>query len=230
MTTYIIRRLLLMIPTFLIITIIVSGICRTVPGGPIEQMKMARIMASLTEGGGKAPMSSEDFSNKTEKNELSDEELKKLKEHFGISDSFAADYWIWLSGVFTGDFGKSSRYDDPVSDMIVSRLPISIFYGFLTMFFVYGVCIPLGIVKALKNMTAIDNITSAVVFIGYAIPGYALGAILVVFAAAQWGWFPIGGFLSDNFESLTFFSEGWRSFAPCFPSTLLLSLLVVLPL
>ena len=61
--------------------------------------------------------------------------------------------------------------------------------------------------EALKNMTAIDNITSAIVFVGYAIPGYALGAILVVYAAAQWGWFPIGGFLSDKFESLTFFQK-----------------------
>jgi microcin C transport system permease protein len=207
MTTYIIRRLLLMIPTFLAITLIVSAICRNVPGGPIEQAKMAKIMAGVNNEKGKSPMSSQDLSNKVDKNELSEEDLKMLKAHYGISDSFVADYFQWLGNTFVGDFGKSNRYNDSVSSMIYSRIPISLFYGLLSMFIVYGICIPLGIVKALKNMTFIDSVTSLVVFIGYAIPGYALGAILIVFASAQWGWFPIGGFLSDNFETLSFFEK-----------------------
>lgn len=207
MTTYIIRRLLLMIPTFLAITVIVFAICRIVPGGPIDQMKNEKIMASLNEGSSQGPMSSEDFSNKLEKNELSDEDLKKLKEYYGISDNFFVDYASWLGNTLIGNFGKSTRYRDDVSEMIVSRIPISLFYGLLSMFFIYGICIPLGVVKAIKNNTIIDNFSSIIVFIGYAIPGYALGAILVVFAASQWGWFPIGGFLSEGFESLSFFEK-----------------------
>jgi microcin C transport system permease protein len=86
-------------------------------------------------------------------------------------------------------------------------MPVSLLYGLVTTILVYGVCIPLGVLKAIKHRTWFDNVTSALVFTGYAIPGYALGALLVVYLSARLGWFPMGGFHSRGFEDLSFFGQ-----------------------
>ncbi len=108
-----------------------------------------------------------------------------------------------FAGVFQGYLGESTRYNEPVWDMMWKRFPISIYYGVITMVLTYLVCIPLGIVKAIKHRTPIDNLTSILVFVGYAIPGYVLGSILVVFLGARLGWFPIMDFVSENFSELS---------------------------
>jgi microcin C transport system permease protein len=77
----------------------------------------------------------------------------------------------------------------------------------ITLVITYAVCIPLGIVKAIGHRTAIDSLSSILVFIGYAIPGYVLGALMVVYLAAKLGWFPLGGFTSFDFEDLSFFGK-----------------------
>jgi microcin C transport system permease protein len=105
-------------------------------------------------------------------------------------------------GLLQGQLGKSISYQDPVSVMIRKRIPISLFYGVIEILLIYGICLPLGIIKAIKHRTWIDNSTSVMVFAGYAIPGYALGALLVVYVCAN-GWFPMGGFTSENFDSLS---------------------------
>ena len=208
MTTYIIRRLLLIIPTFIAITLIVFTLCRMLPDNPIERQKLQMLQAMANEGGkSSAPMSAADINKKMANNELSDEDKKRLMEYYGISESIIADYFRWLGNMLTLDFGISQRYDEPVLSLIISRMPISIYFGLISLFFVYGICIPLGIVKALKNNTGIDNATSILVFFGYAIPGYALGAILVVYMASNWQIFPLGGFVSENFDQLSFFGR-----------------------
>jgi len=105
-------------------------------------------------------------------------------------------------GLLQGSLGMSKNYQEPVWNMILDRMPVSIFYGVITMFLVYGICLPLGILKAIKHRTWIDNSTSVIVFFGYAIPGYALGSLLVVFMGARLGWFPLGGFTGENFPNL----------------------------
>jgi len=119
----------------------------------------------------------------------------------------AVVYQPRFAGVFQGYLGESTRYNEPVWDMMWKRFPISIYYGVITMILTYLVCIPLGIVKAIKHRTPIDNLTSILVFIGYAIPGYVLGSILVVFLGARLGWFPIMDFVSENFSELGFFGK-----------------------
>jgi microcin C transport system permease protein len=106
-------------------------------------------------------------------------------------------------GLLQGNLGISTRYNDLVWDMIRERFPISLFYGILTIILTYSICLPLGILKALKHRTVLDNVTSVLIFIGYAIPGFVLGSVLVVFTAARWGWFPTGGFVSENFGDLS---------------------------
>jgi len=106
-------------------------------------------------------------------------------------------------GLLQGSLGNSKKYQDSVWTMILDRMPVSIYFGVLSMIAIYGICLPLGIVKAIKHRSFLDNATSAAVFAGYAIPGYALGSLMVVFLGAKLGWFPLRGFTGDDFESLS---------------------------
>jgi microcin C transport system permease protein len=114
-----------------------------------------------------------------------------------------------FDGVLQGNLGKSTRYNDPVLGMILKVMPVSIFYGLVTFFLTYVVCIPLGILKAIKHRTILDNATSILIFVGYAIPGFVLGSLLLVYLAARMGWFPTGGFTSENFDSLSAPGKAW---------------------
>ena len=114
-----------------------------------------------------------------------------------------------FNGLLQGNLGYSTRYNDPVWDMMVQRMPVSIFYGLVTFILMYVVCIPLGILKAIKHRTLLDNVTSVLIFVGYAIPGFVLGSLLVVYLAARMGWFPSSGFTSANYESLSAGGKVW---------------------
>ena len=114
-----------------------------------------------------------------------------------------------FNGLLQGNFGLSTSYNLSVLGMMVSKMPVSLFYGLLTFFMAYIVCIPLGILKAIKHRTVIDNATSVLIFIGYSIPGFLLGSLLVVFLAARMEWFPTEGFTSENFASLSPVGKIW---------------------
>ncbi len=198
MRDYFLRRFLLIPPTLLGITLIVFLITRVVPGGPIERAIMeARAMGD----------SGSSASTDMGRGAISEEQMQALKEYYGFDQPPLKAYFIWLGKVLRGDLGMSYRYGEPVTTVILDRVPVSLFYGAITLVLVYAVCVPLGILKAIKHRTLTDNLTSIVVFIGYAIPGYALGAILVVYLAARWGWFPMGGFRSIEFEDLSLFGK-----------------------
>ncbi len=114
-----------------------------------------------------------------------------------------------FDGLLQGNFGVSTLYNQRVEEMMLSKMPVSIFYGLITFFLTYIVCIPLGILKAIKHRTLIDNISSLIIFVGYAIPGFLLGSLLVVYLAARMGWFPTEGFTSDNFATLSLPGKAW---------------------
>lgn len=84
----------------------------------------------------------------------------------------------------------------------MERFPVSLYYGLITLVLTYAVCIPLGVLKAIRHRTWIDTTSSVLIFMGYAVPGYVLGALLIVFFAARLRWFPMGGFISDDFSDL----------------------------
>ncbi|WP_038172670.1 ABC transporter permease [Verrucomicrobium sp. BvORR106] len=114
-----------------------------------------------------------------------------------------------FNGLLQGNLGVSTRYNDRVWDMIKERMPVSIFYGLITFILTYAVCIPLGVIKAIKHRTVLDNATSVVIFVGYAVPGFVLGSLLVVYLAARMGWFPTGGFVGENFNQLSLPGKVW---------------------
>jgi microcin C transport system permease protein len=118
-------------------------------------------------------------------------------------------YRTEFNGLIQGNLGVSTRYNDYVWDMVVGRLPVSLFYGLATFLMTYLVCIPLGILKAIKHRTMIDNVTSVLIFVGYAIPGFVLASVLVVYLAARLSWFPTGGFIGDHFAELSFTGKVW---------------------
>lgn len=196
-TSYFIRRLLLIIPTFIGITLLVFAVTRVVPGGPIERMLNERALAGGDRGGGRSQVSSGMV--------LSDAQLQQLRVYYGFDKPILVSYVGWLGDVLVLDLGRSTRYNEPVWDAIKDRFPVSILYGIATLVLTYAVCIPLGIAKAIRHHSHFDNITSGIVFFGYAIPGYVVGIALLVYFASELGWFPLGGFVSENFAALS----GW---------------------
>ena len=197
MTSYFIRRFLLIAPTFIGVTILVFVLTRLVPGGPIERMLQEAAMA-----GGDFTSATSGFDGHGGST-LSDEQIEELKVYYGFDKPVLIAYVEWLGKVLVLDLGTSTRYNDPVWDTIRDRFPISIFYGVATLILTYGVCIPLGIVKAIRHRSAFDNVSSALVFFGYAIPSYIVGIALLTAFAANLDWFPLGGFVSDDFDSLS---------------------------
>ncbi len=111
-------------------------------------------------------------------------------------------YKTRFSGIFQGDLGRSTVYNDPVWEMILSRVPVAAYFGLLTAFFTYTISLPLGVLKALKHRTFIDSASSILIFVGYSIPGFALGAILLVHLGARMNLFPLFGFTSPDFSEM----------------------------
>lgn len=194
MRDYFIRRFLLIPPTLLGITLIVFLITRVVPGGPLERAIAEMQQASMTSGQGAAVGGNM---------ALSDDQLQQLKAYYGFDKPAIVSYGLWLGKVVQGDLGTSYRYNEPVWDVIRERFPVSLFYGLITLVITYSVSIPLGILKAIRHRTLLDNTTSVFIFTGYAVPGYALGALLLLFFAARLEWFPMGGFTSFSFDDLS---------------------------
>ncbi len=213
MTAYFIRRTLLIIPTFLGITLLVFTITRFVPGGPIERM-VAEAQRLQVEGGGGAG----EVGAGVQRQPLSDEQIAFLKQYYGFDKPLLNSYFAWLGKIVQGDLGISTRYQDPVWDMIRTRIPISLYFGLISMVLTYGVCIPLGIVKAIRHKTTFDNVSSIIVFIGYAIPGWVIGIYLLVWLAGWWDVFPLGNLVSENFAELSlvdkFLDLAWHSVLP----------------
>ena len=195
MRDYFIRRLLLIPPTLLGVTIIVFAITRLVPGGPLERAIMESQQFNASSAGA-SQMAGEGMA-------LSEAQLEKLKEYYGFDKPVLEAYVDWVTKVVQGDLGSSYRYSEPVWDVITSRFPVSLYYGLVTLVITYIVCIPLGVLKAIKHKTPVDNFTSIFIFIGYAIPGYVLGALLLLYFSVRLDWFPMGGFVSFRFDELS---------------------------
>jgi microcin C transport system permease protein len=209
MTQYFIRRLLLIVPTFIGITILVFVITRFVPGGPIERMIAEVQQAAMQSGAGTMQSSGSGIGAAT----LDEDQIRQLEEYYGFDKPVLVSYWEWLLKVVQFDLGVSTRYSEPVWDTIRERLPVSAFYGIATMLITYFISIPLGYLKAIKHNSHFDHASSIVVFVGYAIPSYVVGIILLVVFASNLEWFPMGGFYSDDFDDL---ETRWEQIADVF--------------
>ncbi|MGJ8671684.1 ABC transporter permease subunit [Rubritalea sp.] len=306
MKAYFIRRLLLVLPTLLGITLIVFSVTRFAPGGPMERALQAAA------AGGEGQEGNSDHRNST----LSEDELESMEEQYGQDKPLLVAYFQWLgvapkedlivkkeyggaasgdtidanfevqmvligddrlvsvkqadgelesfsyvngkaagadprkdgwsvriespddrkarkarrenidvsevgteytqravvykerfSGLVQGDLGHSLAYGDSVWSMIFERVPIAFYFGILSTFIIYGICIPLGVLKAIQHRSWFDNVSSIAIFVGYSIPGYALGAVLLVYLGARLGWFPLFGLTSEGFDDLSLWQQ-----------------------
>ena len=194
MRSYLLRRLLLMIPTLFGISLVCFLLIQIVPGGPVEEYLSRAQAAAAAKGGGV------DASHA-----IPPEQIEALKAYFGFDKPIHVRYWIWLTKVAHFDLGTSYSYGEPVWKVISSRFPISLFFGLTSFFLSYLICIPLGVIKAVRNGSRFDTWSSAAIFSGYVIPGYALGILLIVFFAggSYLNWFPLGGLTSEFFDSMS---------------------------
>lgn len=199
MGIYFLRRILLMIPTFIGITFVCFSIMWVVPGGPVEQAIMKIQM------GGESASGSEVGGGANSETQITEEMVEELKKIYGLDKPLPLAYLDWLWRVLQFDLGSSYDYGDPVWDLISERFPVSLFFGGIGFFLSYMICVPLGIFKAVLHSSKFDWTSSVIVFIGYSIPGWAMGIVLLVLFGGGSGYdiFPLGGLQSANYENLS---------------------------
>ncbi len=216
MGAYILRRLLLMIPTLIGIMAISFLVVQFAPGGPVEQ-----VIADLTRGndtndrlgGGGADFAGQDagagesaITGKYRGAQGLDPDLiKKLEKQFGFDKPAHERFFKMLWDYARFDFGTSFFRGGTVIDLILQKMPVSITLGLWITLISYIVSVPLGIAKALRDGSRFDVWTSAVIIVGYAIPGFLFGILLIVLFAGGsfWDWFPLRGLWSENWDQLS---------------------------
>jgi microcin C transport system permease protein len=205
---YFVRRLLLIIPTFIGITLICFSLVQFVPGGPVEQ-RLSRIQGM---GAGESGSGGSDASAT-----ITEEYRKQLEAHFGFDRPVMERYWRWLVHDRMGMRMESYKFPNKTAwELIAERFPVSLTFGIAGFVLSYLVCIPLGIWKALRHGSHFDFVSSVVVYIGYAIPPLALGMVLKMTLCGTvdglWDLFPVYGFQSENYHALSL----WGQFADRF--------------
>ncbi len=196
--SYFIRRLLLIVPTFLGITMICFGLIQLVPGGPVDQAILQ--MRGMQSGEAAAGT---DASNR-----LTESYREQLEIRFGFDRPLHERYVKWLIHDRLGMRMLSYKFTNKTTwQLIKERFPVSLAFGITGFVLSYLICIPLGISKALRNGTPFDFISSGVVFMGYAIPAFAFGMVLKMLLCGTLDWgldvFPLGGFESEGYGMLT---------------------------
>lgn len=220
MVNYILRRLLLMIPTIFGIMLVSFAIIQFAPGGPIEriiaQLQGHEVSATARFSGGGADMAGDNRLNQTAYQAsdskyrgaqgLDPDFIAELERQFGFDKPAHERFFKMLGAYLMFDFGNSYYRDMPVLDLIIEKLPVSISLGLWTVFITYIVSIPLGIAKARRHGSKFDIWSSAVIILGYAIPGFLFAVLLIViFAGGSYlDWFPLRGLMSENAADLSF--------------------------
>jgi microcin C transport system permease protein len=196
---YFIRRLLLVIPTFLGITLLCFVVIQFVPGGPVEQLISQ--MRGIGTGEGRAATADGTTA-------ISEEYRRELEKQFGFDRPFFVRYYHWLVTNRMGMRMTSYKFTNKTAwELIRGRFRVSLIFGVTGFLLSYLVCVPLGIAKALRHGSRFDFASSVVVFIGYSIPAFALGMVLkMLLCGTVEGMadvFPVAGFESDHFASLS---------------------------
>jgi microcin C transport system permease protein len=194
MLGYIVKRVLLMVPTLLGALTAAFIVIQFVPGGPIDQL----IAESRSVGGG-------DGAGLTSRRDVDAKQIEELKALYGFDKPLLQRYFDMLRNFATFDLGRSFMHNKDVWTLIKEKLPVSISLGLWTFLITYLVSIPLGIAKAMREGSRFDVLTTLLVLLGYAIPGFVLGVFLIVlFAGGTFlDWFPLRGLTSDNWSELS---------------------------
>ncbi|PPR47640.1 MAG: Inner membrane ABC transporter permease protein YejB [Alphaproteobacteria bacterium MarineAlpha5_Bin9] len=217
MTAYIVRRLLLVIPTLFGIMLLNFAVVQIVPGGPVEQM-IAKITGTAIESTARFSGSDEgetlrSFDNTSTDNidskyrgaqGLDEDIIKEIEKMYGMDQPPLNRFFKMIKNYLTFNFGESFFRNTLVIDLVLEKMPVSISLGLWTTLLVYLISIPLGIRKAIKDGSNFDITSSTIITIGYAIPNFLFAVILIVFFAGgrYMDIFPLRGLFSDNFSDL----------------------------
>ena len=221
MAAYIIRRLLLMIPTLFGIMLLNFVVLQFLPGGPVEQV-IAQLTGTAVEatsrvsGGGGAEVNREQQMTSQGANAaisskyrgaqgLDPELIKDLERQFGLDKPAHERFALLVWNYIRFDFGESFFRDRPVIDLVIDKMPVSISLGIWTTLLTYLICIPLGIAKAVRDGSRFDIWTSTVIIVGYAIPGFLFAVLLIVLFAGGsfWDIFPLRGLTSEGWDDMS---------------------------
>ncbi|WP_066016612.1 microcin C ABC transporter permease YejB [Endozoicomonas atrinae] len=219
MSSYILRRLVLMIPTLFGIMLVNFVIIQAAPGGPVEQM-IAKLegfeVNAISRIGGSSnaevqQMSLDESGEYRGRRGLDPELIKDIEKLYGFDKPAHERFLQMIKNYLTFDFGDSFFRDAKVVDLIKEKLPVSISLGLWSTLIIYLISIPLGIRKALKHGSRFDIWSSAVITTGYAIPSFLLAILLIVLFAggSYWNIFPLRGLISDNFDELSLMGQVW---------------------
>jgi len=216
MGAYVVRRLVLLVPTLFAIMLVNFAVVQIVPGGPVERVlaqidrtagsATARISGggSETAGGSQGPGTGGSTSKYRGAQGLDPAFIKQLEKQFGLDKPAPERFWLMMKSYLRFDFGKSFFRDQSVVSLVLEKLPVSISLGLWTTLLTYLISIPLGIAKAVRDGSRFDVWTSGIVIAGNAIPSFLFAILLVVvFAGGRYlQWFPLRGLVSDDWHSL----------------------------
>src|SRR5665647_2460425 len=207
MLKYFLRRMAILIPTLMGVTVVVFVIINMAPGGPIEQRLQQIRFAG---GDGSTGHSANGGGGRGASQGVSDEVLAALKKQYGFDKPMHERYFLWLKNIATLNFGESFTYEEPVLDVIVSKFPVSLQFGIISLILSYLISIPLGIMKAIHHGSFFDVSSSVVLFIFYSIPSFMLAILLIVFLSGGsfFEIFPVGGLHSEIYDELS----NWEKF------------------
>jgi microcin C transport system permease protein len=231
MGAYILRRLLLVIPTLLGIMIINFALTQFVPGGPIEQILaqlegQGDVFEGIAGGAGDADIGNESDSDYVGGRGLPPEFIAELEREFGFDKPPLERFLNMMWNYIRFDFGESYFRSISVFDLVAEKMPVSITLGLWSTLIAYLVSIPLGIKKAVRDGSRFDTWTSGAIIVGYAIPGFLFAILLIVLFAggSYWRIFPLRGLTSTNFEDLSMIGKVldyvWHIALPVLASTI----------
>ena len=194
MAAYILKRLLLMLPTLLGVLLITFVVTQFVPGGPVEQYLAESRAGAGGEGGAFSYRGGQGVDPKR---------IEQIKALYGFDKPAHERFFQMLGQYARFDLGRSFFQNKDVWSLIREKLPVSITLGLWTFFISYLIAVPLGVAKAVRAGTRFDLVTTLIVLVGYAIPGFVLGVALLVIFGGQLQWFPLRGLTSGNFDELS---------------------------
>jgi microcin C transport system permease protein len=195
MAAYILKRLLLLLPTLLGVLLVTFVVTQFVPGGPVEQyIQEARAAAGgAVEGGG----------GYRGRQGVDPKRIEEIKALYGFDKPPAERFWKMLGQYAKFDLGRSFFQNKDVWQLIREKLPVSISLGLWTFFISYLIAVPLGVAKAVRAGSRFDLATTLLVLVGYAIPGFVLGVALLVIFGGQLEWFPLRGLTSGDWNEMS---------------------------
>ncbi len=206
MLSYLLKRVALMIPTLLGVLLLSFVVTQFVPGGPVEQM-VGQLQNRSSGGESSSGAGTASSIGYRGAQGLSPDQLEEIRKLYGFDKSASERFLDMLKAYAKFDLGSSFYQHKSVWQLVKEKLPVSISLGLWAFLLSYLVAVPLGVAKAVRSGSRFDHVTTLLILVGYAIPGFVLGVALLVVFGGQLQWFPLRGLTSANWEELSLWGK-----------------------